>query len=114
VRSLASKMMDGHHLIYVDETTVYKWHRPRTWAKDNLTLAIPQTRGPSISIVSAISSMQGLVHYEVLRGGNNKERFGEFVRGIRVRIRGTATVVMDNLSVHHSAAVKDRFDEAVQ
>ena len=73
---------------------------------------MPSSRGTSISFIAAISEKQGLVHYKLISGSNNKSTFKEFVIEMVRKVKGEAVVYMD--TVHHATAVKDAFNERVR
>ena len=75
---------------------------------------MPSSRGTSISVIAAISEKQGLVHYKLISGSNNKSTFKDFVIEMVRKVKGEAVVYMDNLTVHHATAVKDAFNDRVR
>jgi hypothetical protein len=75
-----------------------------------MVLQMPSLRGTSISVIAAISEKQGLVHYKLISGSNNKSTFKDFVIEMVRKVKGEAVVYMDNLTVHHATAVKDAFN----
>ena len=107
-------MQKGKHIIYVDESSFHRWLVPmRTYVAPSMTLKMPSSRGHSISVIAAISSRKGLVHYKIVNGSNHKDTFAEFVYGLVKAVRGEAVVYMDNFSVHYSKKVKEFFNERV-
>ena len=64
------------------------------------------------SLIGAIDNNVGLRHYYLFKGSNNTDKFLEFSRGLIAKIQHQASsIVMDNLSMHHSHAVRDLFRE---
>jgi hypothetical protein len=62
-------------------------------------------------MIGALSIHQGLVHAEAFAGSNTVDTFLPFIMRLKAKCRGRpTTVVMDNLSVHHSKALKFQFD----
>lgn len=76
-----------------------------------MKLAIPNNRGSSYSLIGAMSSKKGLIHFKVLNSSNNSDSFYDFLLALKSKIMGTAYVVMDNLSVHKSKKVQSLFDD---
>lgn len=63
-------------ILYVDETTVHLWKKvSKCWLVPGMKLALNKIRGPSITVIGAISKERGLVHYEIFEENNNKEFF---------------------------------------
>jgi len=95
--------MKGKHLIYIDESTFNHWQVPnRSWVRIDTILNMPSNRGRSITIIGAISEQVGIVHYKIFHGSNNSETFRQFTCELIKKIRGRATVYMDNLTSHHT------------
>lgn len=78
---LALALKDGlAEVLYIDETTFNLWQSPgRCWVTPGLTLSIPDKRGPSFTVIGALSSQRGLLYYDVFPGSNNASRFAEFI-----------------------------------
>lgn len=76
-----------------------------------MSLTIPNNRGPSLSLIAGISEQRGLIHYSIFRSSNNANTFKVFIEGLKLESTTPVSVVMDNLSVHHSRIVKSLFDE---
>ena len=55
-----------------------------------------------------------MVHYTVFNGSNNSENFEHFMHELINKIKGSATVAMDNYTVHKSRRVTDHFNERVK
>ena len=53
-----------------------------------MVLQMPSSRGTSISVIAAISEKQGLVHYKLISGSNNKKTFKDFVIEMVRKIKG--------------------------
>jgi transposase len=63
-------------------------------------------------MIGALSIHSGLIHTEAFAGSNNVDTFLPFIMRLKEKCRERPTiVVMDNLSVHHSKALKFQFDE---
>ena len=86
---MAELMVQGKHLIYVDESTFNMWQVPfRSWVRSDTVLIMPSNRGRSVTVIGAISSQLGLVHHMVFHGSNNSETFAQFARGMVKKVRG--------------------------
>jgi hypothetical protein len=43
-------------IVYIDETTFHLWQKvPKCWLKPGMKLSLYKSRGPSISVIGAIS-----------------------------------------------------------
>ncbi len=74
-------------------------------------MQLPDQRGQSITMIGALSVHQGLIHTEAFAGTNTVDTFLPFILRLKEKCRGRPTlVVMDNLKVHHSKALKFQFD----
>jgi len=60
----------------------------------------------NLSMVSAITN-KGKVHWMIVEGAVNADRFIEFLDGLRRDTRGKVFLILDNLKVHHSKPVKE-------
>jgi hypothetical protein len=60
----------------------------------------------NLSIVSAITN-KGKVHWMIVEGAVNDDRFLESLDGLRRDTGGKAFLILDNLKVHHSKPVKE-------
>ena len=62
-------------------------------------------------MIGALSIHNGLVHTEAFAGTNTVDSFLPFLQRLKEKCKARPTiVVMDNLSVHHSKAIKFQFD----
>ena len=105
-------MADREEVIYIDETTFHLWmHSSRCWVTRDMTLTLPTERGKSITLIGALSSRRGLVHYSIFEGSNNAETFLDFLQRLKLKCRNDpAVIVQDNLSVHRAGAVMQLYD----
>ena len=111
---IAELIMKGKQIVYVDESSFHRWLVPsRTWVTRDMVLQMPSSRGQSFTIIGAISEKQGLVHYSIIQGSNNTERFADFSAELVAKVKGNAVVYMDNFSAHHSKPVKELFNDRV-
>ena len=76
-----------------------------------MKLALHKSRGPSITVIGAISQQRGLVHFEVFDDSNDAQRFNHFLQGLKSQCRGKrVVVVLDNLKIHHAKMLNDVYD----
>ena len=73
-----------HHaeveIIYIDETTFNIWQAPsRVWLKDGMRVELPNSRGPSITMIGAVSTKRGLFHTSTFAATNNQDTFLPFL-----------------------------------
>ena len=64
----------------------------------------------NLSMVSAITN-KGRVHWMIVEGTVNAERFIEFLEGLRRDSRKKIFLILDNLKVHHSKPVKEWLEQ---
>lgn len=56
----------------------------------------------------ALDNYVGIRHYSVIRASNTADHFIAFLEGLAQKLDGTpTTLVLDNLSIHHSRKVRD-------
>lgn len=71
-----------------------------------------QSRGKSFTLIAAIDSRAGMRYYESFEGSNNNVRFKDFFEGLLAELAGAqATIVLDNLRMHKSIAIKELAEE---
>lgn len=59
---------------------------------------IPTKRGKSITLIAALSTKNGLLHFKMLDGSNTNETFMMFYREMIEIVGGNrCTIIMDNL-----------------
>jgi hypothetical protein len=76
-------------IIYVDETTFNLWQTPsRMWFKPGMTFEMPTVRGPSITLIGAISVRRGLVLHSLFVGSNNQDTFATFLTNLKLHCAG--------------------------
>ena len=62
-------------------------------------------------MIGALSIHHGLIHAEAFAGSNTADTLLPFIQRLKEKCKERSTiVVMDNLSVHHSKAIKFQFD----
>jgi transposase len=80
--------------------------------EDKRDLQIQNNRGKSFTVIGAIDGQEGIRHYKIIQSTNNSDHFTEFLRELMQRVGGSkCTLVMDNLSVHHSKKVRSIMKE---
>lgn len=71
-------------------------------------MSISSTRGKSVSVIGAIDSFKGLLHYYIFEGSNNSNRFSHFLNGFLPYLdESKHYLVLDNLSIHRSKKIQD-------
>ena len=61
------------------------------------------SRGPSITVIGAISDTRGLVHHSILCESNNTQHFESFLFGLKAKCEGKRVIiVLDNLRIHYA------------
>ena len=98
-------------IVYVDETTFHLWQKTsKCWLRPGMRLKMPCSRGPSITVIGAISLLRGLVHLEVLQGSNKGPIFQQFLAGLKAKCQGRTVVILDNLKIHQSKLLESIYD----
>ena len=70
-------------------------------------LLLPSIRSRNISVMAAISR-HGVVHYEILDGNGNGERFKQFLHGLQselLKLHPDPILIMDNVNFHRMGTV---------
>jgi hypothetical protein len=96
-------------IVYIDETTFNLWQKmSKCWVTSGMKLSLIKTRGPSITVIGAISKERGLVHFEVFVESNNSNLFMNFMQAVKNKCEGRrVVVVLDNLRIHHSKKLNE-------
>ena len=72
-----------------------------------MKLSMCNDRGPSITVIGAISQQRGLVHYTILDESNNANHFEHFLIGLKEKCQGKRVVlILDNLKIHYAKKLK--------
>ena len=82
VEQLGTLIHDKYYdeILYIDETTFHLWQKlSRCWVTAGMKLSLIKSRGPSITVIGAISKERGLVHFEVFVENNNANIFLNFM-----------------------------------
>jgi transposase len=100
-------------ILYIDETTFHLWQKARKcWIRNDMKLNLVRNRGPSITVIGAISQERGLVYFEVFEDNNNSDLFSNFIRGLKSNCEGRRVVViMDNLRIHYTKKLDEVYDD---
>ena len=91
VQKLGTIIVDEAYdeIIYLDETTVHlQMKLPKCWLTPGMKLTMIKERGPSITIIGAISDQRGLIHVKIFKENNNAINFQEFLIGLKHRCKG--------------------------
>jgi hypothetical protein len=71
-------------VLYVDEITFNMWQNTsKCWLSPGMKLHLLKKRGPSITVIGAISQERGLVHLELLDESNNASHFQHFLISLK-------------------------------
>lgn len=99
-------------VIYIDETTFHLWQKAsKCWVRAGMKLNMVRNRGPSITVIGAISQERGIVYFEVFEDNNNSDLFSNFIRGLKSKCEGRRVVlVLDNLRIHYTKKLDDVYD----
>ena len=74
---------------FIDETSFNIWQSPsRIWLKEGMLVELPNSRGPSITMIGAISTHRGLFHTYTFAATNNQDTFIPFILKLREKCRG--------------------------
>ncbi len=94
-------------VIYIDETTFNLWMTPRRlWlSKRHNDFSIQTNRGSSLTLIAALGR-NGLVHFELIWGGNYTTVYYEFIKRLCAKRQTPTVLVMDNLPIHKTKIVK--------
>lgn len=100
--------LDNSEIICIDEAGFYIGdHSRRGYSKRGQRIHIPSSRTlrkSRLSLVMAIG-IHGIVHYKILEGNCNKDAFVSFINELPRCVNGK-TLIMDNVSFHHSLETK--------
>ena len=69
-----------------------------------------KSRGPSLTMIGAISERRGLVHHEIFAGSNTADTFINFLIKLKSKCNHRTVVILDNLRIHHSKKLEEVYD----
>jgi transposase len=101
-------------VVFVDENVFnLSVRRSRGWARRGSTprIIVPSLRTRNISVMAAIG-FDGLIHYRVLDGNGNRERFLDFLTDLYPVLQPDTVLVMDNSSIHKGPVMHAHVHEA--
>ena len=80
----------------------------------NAETMVPNIRSRNISVIAALSN-KGIVHYEILNGPGNSDRFSRFIDDLAHArdaqgYRNDTIIVMDNVAFHKSPVVREMME----
>ena len=105
-RLLTRARNDDYRIIYIDETMFTRTTLPDIeWARpmENMTVNENVKNEPTLALLAGISKEQGIEHFMVFNKSVNKDKFKQYVDGVRVaNPDAKICLFMDNLSVHSS------------
>ena len=68
-----------------------------------MKLPMVNSRGPSITVIGAISEERGLIHHHMIYESKNTENFENFLLGLKTKCEGKRVIiVLDNLRIHYA------------
>ena len=99
-------------ILYIDETTFnVQMKVAKCWLSAGMKLSMIKERGPSITVIGAISEERGLVHSYITKENNDKMQFQHFLIGLKNKCKDRRVVlVLDNLPIHHAKLLNDVYD----
>jgi hypothetical protein len=102
--------------VHIDETSFNIWQSPsRVWLKDGMRIELPNSRGVSITMIGVVRTTRNLFQTHTFASSNTQDTFLPFLFKLCQKCWGHRTVVvMDNLQVHKTKAVKDTFNAGFQ
>ena len=110
-RLLTRAKNDEYRIVYIDETCFTRTTLPDTeWARpmENMTVDVAMRDEPTLALLAGISKEKGLEHFMVFEKSVNKEKFKEYLDGMRAaNPEAKICLFMDNLSVHTSERSKE-------
>ncbi|KAF0291698.1 hypothetical protein FJT64_010213 [Amphibalanus amphitrite] len=99
----------GAKIVYVDETgfNLYTMRtRGRAPVGERAIRTVCGSKGANTSVIAAISDQHadGVLYYEVVQGGVNREKFANFMQSLSAIIGedDPIKIVMDNAPCHHN------------
>ena len=109
-RWLVDSVISNKNILYIDEvgfTVSSRVNRGRSPKNQPARLIVPSIRSRNITVMAAISKL-GVVHYEILDGNGNGERFRVFLHGLQASLleqHADPILVMDNVNFHRMQIV---------
>ena len=99
-------------IIYIDETTVHvQMKMAKCWLTPGMKLAMIKERGPSITVIGAISEERGLVYSYITKENNDRMQFQHFLIGLKNKCKGKRVVmVQGSHPIHHARLLNDIYD----
>ena len=105
----------GFRVVFLDETMVTKSTMPtHEWSvsREHFEVDFNQFAGTTIAVLAGVSMERGVDLMMTFDKSVNIVKFKVWLEELRARwFYDDICLVMDNLRVHHSNAVKDRMDE---
>ena len=107
---LMDSVIEHRNIVYLDEvgfTVTSRVNCGRALKNQPARLVVPSIRSRNITVMAAISRY-GVVHYEILDGNGNGERFRQFLHGLQAELlerHPEPLLIMDNVNFHRMQAV---------
>jgi transposase len=77
-----------------------------------MRIELPNSRGVSITMIGAVSTLRGLFHTYTFAATNTQDTFLPFLIKLKEKCQDhTCVVVMDNLQVHKTKVVQGLFND---
>lgn len=107
-------MVDAERLVFVDESSTNIAFTPRYVRAPKGERAhgkVPRNWGKNVTLISSIT-LSGMGPSMSIEGSSDTESFGLYMRNILApKLKRGQIVIMDNLSVHRSAWVRELIEE---
>ena len=101
--------------MYLDEAVfTFNTIRKKAWFSklENLKVSQESRQMKPLALIAAIESDRGLVSYAIREGSINAESFIDFLQQLKEHMLcPEICLYLDNLSVHKTRAVKEKFEE---
>jgi transposase len=104
---------DIDNLIFIDETPFslsMRRSRGRSKKGARASVTVKNIRSPTITAICAMQANRGLLYYETTIGGNNAERFNQFIANLlKLEVFRTKShvLIMDNAPIHKESEIKE-------
>ena len=107
------KASEYDDIVFIDETTFNLWQKmSKCWIIPDMKLNLVKNRGPSITMIGAISKLRGLIHYDLFADSNNYQHYEHFIIALKKKCDGLKTlIILDNLRIHHATKVQYLFEK---
>jgi transposase len=104
--------LDQADVISIDETCIYLAMNPKQgYAPKGTRLHVPlnQRRHRKYTLIMAVSTQAGVLHWQLIPGSGNKDNFARFIADMPET--SCTHVLMDNVAFHKSAVVRSALSD---